>query len=116
MILMWESSVEGGVHQLEYATTADFAEVELWYEGPAQRSFVSGLGNGEHYYRVRTRVGEDGAWGPWSEPMHIVVELQSLSTAWLLFGVGAVMFVCIAGFIAWQTLRGESMEESEAGV
>ena len=116
MTLMWDSDAEDGSHQLEYSTTSSFQEAELWYEGPARRSFVSGLGEGEHFYRVRSRTGEGSPWGPWSEPMHIVVELQSLSTAWLLFGIGAVVFVCIAGFITWHTVRNGPVEYSEAGV
>jgi hypothetical protein len=109
LILAWMTDVEGGQHaieyQLEYSPSADFAEAELWYQGPQERSFVSGLGSGEHFYRVRTRMNAEAPWGPWSEPMHITVKLQDMTIAWILFGVGAVMFVCIAAFIIWQALR-----------
>lgn len=109
MILAWTPSIEGkqeGIeYQLEYSTDADFAEAELWYQGPQQRSFVSGLGNGEHFYRVRARMSPEAQWGLWSAPMRISVKLQDLAIAWLLFGVGALMFVCIAVFIVWQAQR-----------
>lgn len=108
--LQWQSDAAGSLeYQLEHASAdgsgGAFGSGELWYQGPAERSFVSGLEEGVHLYRVRAReMGEAaGPWGPWSSPVEITVAYQSMKLAWTLFSVGAVMFLSIVAFVVWQS-------------
>lgn len=100
--LRWEPVGVGDEFQVQHGTSAAFPDPELWYEGPATQSFVSGLGEGEHFYRVRAREGEGEPWGAWSDSVEVDVEYQPMWLAATLFSTGAVMFCCIVGFVVWQ--------------
>jgi hypothetical protein len=83
---------EGAQFQVEQSRQPDFQETRLRYEGRDTASFISGLGNGSFYYRVRV-VRSDGTQGDWSDSLVVKVEHHPLSQAWTLFGIGAVVFL-----------------------
>ncbi len=76
------------------------------YDGRGRQVFVSGLGSGDHWFRVRAREAGDTHWGPWSDPVLAPVDHHPMSLAWSLFGVGIVLFACIVGFVAANAGRG----------
>jgi len=103
------------VFQVQRATRPDFSGAVVHHESAATAAFISGLEEGTHHFRVRGRElrdGEDGltagagdapadgdatdpGWGPWSDPAVFEVEHQPMSTAWLLFGIGFVLFASL---------------------
>ena len=84
--LQWKAE-NNTTFELQQATTANFSNAATIYQGPDQASFISGLKDGDYFYRVRA-VGRT-----WSKPLLIKVEHQSLTLAFTLFGVGAVVFL-----------------------
>ncbi len=108
--LRWFADAPADVFRLEYDTSPGFDDARVWCEGPATQTFVSGLEQGPHHYRVRAGT-EDGTWGAWSSSTVINVERQSLRLAWWLFGVGAVLFTCIVAFVVWQAAGDTSIED-----
>lgn len=67
----------------------------VYYEGPQQRSFISGLENGTHEFVVVARFAESDPWGPESEPLRFTVEHHSLIQTFVLLGIGAFLFIAI---------------------
>jgi hypothetical protein len=84
--LEWENG-DNASYELQQATSADFADSRTIYKGPDKASFISGLEDGNYYFRVRS------AEGPWSLPVQLIVKHQSLQLAFTLFGIGAVVFL-----------------------
>lgn len=80
------------VFELQRATLADFADAKTYYRGPDLATYISGLANGTYYYRLR-EVNEDRIISHWSSPVSVQVEHHSLSLAFTLFGIGALVFV-----------------------
>jgi hypothetical protein len=90
--LKWKSG-ENGQFVLQQDTTSLFTSPKTLYSGPDTARTVSGLLNGEYYYRVRAAEGE------WSEPLMVTVEHYKLSTAFIFLGLGAVVFLATATLI-----------------
>jgi len=84
--LEWEAEMDT-IFELQRAPTRHFSEPTISYKGPDRASFISGLEEGEYYYRVRT------AGGAWSEPLLIRVRYQSMTLAFTLFGLGGIVFL-----------------------
>lgn len=94
------------IYELESARRADFTDAVRRHEGHDFISFVSGLENGDHCFRVRARAPEDGAaWGPWSRTVIVPVEHQSLGTALSLAAAGEAIFLATVGVIAVNARR-----------
>ncbi len=83
--LRWQG--EGGQFELQQASTPQFLNPQTLYRGGDHASVLSGLANGEYYYRLRA----DG--GPWSETLKVEVKHHPLNRAWGFFALGAVMFI-----------------------
>jgi len=113
--IKWTADGGAAAHQLQYDTDADFSDPLVWHEGADTESFISGLEDGEHYFRVRSREADEEAWGPWSATLTVEVDRQSLTLAWSLFGVGSAMFLCIAAFIGRHALKMYGEEKAPAG-
>ena len=67
--------------------------------GADQTSFLSGLANGDYYFRVRAREAEVETWGPWSGSLSLVCEHHSLTLAWTLFASGGLLFMIVVIFV-----------------
>lgn len=77
--------------ELQKSGSSSFQSPLTIYRGPDTASFVSGLPNGIHYYRVRS-VDTNQNTSTWSEPVEITVQHHSLQLAFTLFAVGLVVF------------------------
>lgn len=83
--------------ELEQDTEEFFATPKQIYRGPDFATFLSGLKDGHYYYRVR--LVADAGSSAWSDPVMVRVEHHSLSLAFTLFGLGAVVFLLTVGII-----------------
>ncbi len=84
--------------ELQQAPSAQFENPLTRYRGPDLASFVSGLAEGDYFFRVRT-VAENEATGTWSKPLQVTVKYQPLSRAFVLFGVGAVVSIATVALV-----------------
>ena len=92
--LVWEvpgAEAEALVFQLEQADTVRFQDARVSYEGPDRGRFVTGLPDGSTFYRVRAKTGADAPYGPWSEPVEVVVDYTPMRTVWILMAAGGLM-------------------------
>lgn len=103
-----EAPSRDGTFTIEWAGGEEF-EVELdapgepavfqpWYRGRALQSFVSGLPDGVARVRVRARRGM--GWTEWVVAPPVVIEHHGMAKALGLMGLGLVVFLTIAGYIA----------------
>jgi hypothetical protein len=95
--LIWkiaDSLLAAQTHSFELQQSHDssFAKKRTLYKGSDLASFISGLKNGDYYFRVRA-ANEDMPEGQWSETLHLKVKHQSLGLAFTLFGLGAFVFI-----------------------
>ncbi|MGY6277356.1 hypothetical protein [Methylomonas sp. MgM2] len=86
--LRWHDESDGSF-QLQQASNLDFADAVTIYQGPDQATVVSGLPDGDYFYRIR------GNGQAWSEPLKVSVQHHSLAKAFAFFGLGAGMFVAM---------------------
>lgn len=73
--------------ELHQSLQSDFNSYKLIYEGVDKGSFLSGLNDGQYFYRVR----EQG--GVWSTPVAVEVKHHPLKLALVLMGIGAFVFL-----------------------
>jgi len=73
-----------------------FKNYKVKYEGPDLATFVSGLSNGEYYYRVRAIFRENGQKSGWSKTLSVTVEHHSLKLAFTLMVIVAAVFIATA--------------------
>lgn len=79
----------------------------VYYEGPQQRSFISGLENGTHEFVVVARFAETDPWGPESDPLRFTVEHHSLIQTFVLLGIGAFLFIAIVFVVVREAIFAE---------
>lgn len=84
--------------ELQYAEDSLFQSVELQYRGPDMATYISGLPGGTYFYRVR-EFHDNSAPSDWSKTVVVDVEHHSLSLAFVLFGVGGVVFSLTVGIV-----------------
>jgi hypothetical protein len=92
--LSWAARESGGparTFELQYSDRSDFDTARTWYRGPDRASFVSGLPEGETWFRVRAL--EDELAGPFSEPIAVEVRYASDAVVARLMALGAVVFL-----------------------
>lgn len=77
--------------ELQEAPTAKFENPEVRYQGPDAATYVSGLPEGDFFYRVRAI--QDGLTGPWSKPITVRVKYVRFDLVLTLLASGAVVFV-----------------------
>jgi len=87
--LKWQSDQQADF-VLQQDTTLEFKTPKVLYNGPDTARAISGLLNGNYYYRVRIASND------WSGPVKVVVEHYKLSTALLFLGMGALVFLSTA--------------------
>ena len=87
------------VFELQQSAQQDFTETKSVYRGPDYATFISGLPNGNYYHRVRTTTPDGTQHSNWSEPMLVQVQHHSLQLAFLLFGIGATVFLFTVGIV-----------------
>ncbi len=92
--LEWAGSQGRGVFIVERASTPDFENNILVYEGPDTATFVSGLAEGEYYFRVREH-GEQET----SSALVVQVQFVSLKLVMWLLGAGLLCLVLLLFFL-----------------
>jgi hypothetical protein len=98
--LVWDiagTQPEAFIYELQHASDSSFLHPESAYEGPDKATFISGLPDGQYYYRVRAKV--DGEVSDWSAPIAVQVQHHSLALALSLAGVGVVVFLMTVGVV-----------------
>lgn len=85
--------------ELQQATDEEFETARTIYTGPDLASFISGLPNGDFFFRVRALVDNGNRAGSWSEPITVKVQHHSLKLAFTLFALGAIVFIATAAMI-----------------
>lgn len=78
-------------YQLQQSESKDFKNAKTLYKGKDRATFVSGLPNGNYYYRVRAFKGQQKS--DWSNTVVLRVKHYSLKLAFLLAAIGIVVFL-----------------------
>ena len=91
-------------YELERAPTGDFDAPIRHYHGTDTASFVSGLEEGRHYFRVRASTS-DGEAGPWSESLIVEVNYVSMGKVKLLMLAGALCLIATVAIILVGSFR-----------
>jgi hypothetical protein len=97
--LEWSGDGDLLVYELQGARKPEFLDPMKLYKGGDTTSFLSGLADGQHFFRVRARTSGSGAWGPWSQTVELVCEHHSMTLAWSLFASGGALFLLIVLFV-----------------
>lgn len=84
---------DGAAVTVEEATTADFSDARVIYEGTEAATVMSGRLDGTYHYRIRA------AQSRWSAPIIVTVRHHSLAQAFAFLTVGALVFVATAVLI-----------------
>lgn len=92
------SATHPWVFELQKSNDPNFSTSVQLYQGPDLATFLSGLPNGNYYYRVRTSI-TGVAHSDWSSTILVKVEHHSLSLALWLFGIGATVFLLTVGIV-----------------
>ena len=92
-VLGTESEDALPVFELQQASALDFATAETRFQGTDVESYVSGLSEGAHFFRVRSGGGE------WSAPIEVRVTFIDRGKLFLLLGIGFVVAAATAGAI-----------------
>lgn len=97
-LLQWKpvdavSGADGLHYVVEQALSDRFNEPREIYRGPDRSTFISGLPNGNFFYRVKSTDGN------WSEPLEVTVDHYSVTLALCLFAIGLLSFGAIVGVI-----------------
>ena len=97
------------VYKLEQSTHKDFKQSKLIYLGTDTGSYLSGLAEGVYYFRVRAQSKNKKVLGQWSSPLKLTVKYQSMTLAWSLFVIGAIIFLAITFVI----IRGSIVQNKD---
>jgi hypothetical protein len=91
VVVSWESPSDGQVH-IQQGLDQKFKAASTLYHGNDSASVITGLVDGDYYYRGRLERS-DGTFSDWSPTVNITVEHHSLSRALSFFLLGLVVFV-----------------------
>jgi hypothetical protein len=72
-----------------------FSEATTVYRGKDAASFVSGLSEGKHHYRVRIINAKGQKVSPWSQSKTVIVDYHSWTLTWILFATGGIIFLIL---------------------
>lgn len=92
--MRWEAVGEDVTYQLQQASERDFADAQVRYAGPDLGSFISGLTDGETYFRVRAVDPVSGP-GPWSGVLVVEVRYPSFGLVIPLMAGGCLMLAIL---------------------
>lgn len=97
---IWNAELRAGGDyrfELEQDTEGSFPSPRQIYQGQDFATFLSGLKNGQYYYRIRVVAGSNIS--SWSAPIRVQVQHHSLSLAFALFGLGALVFLLTVAIV-----------------
>lgn len=99
--------------ELQRATSSDFADARPCYHGPDRATYISGLADGDYYFRLREYIS-GGAHSEWSQPVEVKVEHHSLNLAFTLFGIGGLVFALTLIVVVRGAARTSDPDQSHA--
>jgi hypothetical protein len=73
---------------VQKSTTPGFQDATVLYEGSETASLISGMKNGEYFFRVRRKDQAE-----WSKPVRVQVIHHSIGTAMQFFLAGLLVFL-----------------------
>ena len=97
--LAWQGDADDAIFIVQRSPDADFESAVVCFEGAQRRAHLSGLEDGEHYFRVAAKASPDAEWAEWSEPATLTVAHHDLGVAFAFASVGAVLFLSIVAFV-----------------
>lgn len=101
-------SLPGGINfELVQAADSMFADGRVRYVGPDMATYISGLKDGEYYFRVRTVNADRSDASEWSGTVVVSVEHHSLTLALSLAGLGGLVFLLTVVVVVWGTKASE---------
>ena len=103
--LSWSSSSQASVN-IQKSLDSSFSKSTLLYRGKDNASVITGLMDGEYYFRARSEY-PDGRVSAWSETVSLSVKHHSLAKATLFFAIGGVVFLATMLLIAFGARRGD---------
>lgn len=86
--------------ELQEGTQRNFSSPRIIYAGPDRGTYISGLPNGDFFYRVRLVNVQEPEKSQWSSPVHRAVQHPSLTFALSVMGVGAIVLISTISIIA----------------
>jgi len=107
--LSWQPGTVGASnknssYELQQSVDKSFKIIKSLYIGPDHASVISGMSNGQYFYRVR-KVYVDRSSSAWSNAVMVSVQHHSLYKAWAFFFAGAVVFLFTLFFIVFASKR-----------
>jgi hypothetical protein len=103
--LTWSTSAQASVN-IQKSLDESFSESTTVYRGKDNASVITGLMDGEYYFRARSEY-PDGGVSAWSETVLLSVEHHSLTKATLFFALGGIVFLATMLLIAFGAKRGD---------
>lgn len=98
----WDEAPAAVEFEVQRADDEQFAtDLNTLYTGPDKGTYLSGMLEGEYYFRVRALV--EGVATDWSVPVLVVVEFPPWKQVLLMFSLGilvllATLSVVVAGY------------------
>lgn len=92
----------------------EFQHATTVYRGKDAASFVSGLSDGKHYYRVRIIDTKGQSVSPWSEKKTVVVDYHSWTLTWILFATGATIFFILVAVLVIGSRKEKSSQSEQS--
>lgn len=107
--LIWSSDApENSVEfELQQSANEDFTEPKIRYHGMQRSSILTGLPEGDHFFRLRVKDADT-----WSAPLKLEVRFISRGQMFGLLAVGFLVTALTVGAI----LAGYNKERKEGGV
>jgi hypothetical protein len=103
-VISWPVSEQATV-LVQKSQDPDFTQSTTLYRGSDSASVITGLMDGEYYFRGRS-VYSDGRVSTWSETVSLSVEHHSLTRALLFFALGGIVFLATMLLITFGAKRG----------
>lgn len=89
---------------IEFSSRKNSANGHEIYDGPDLASVISGKRNGTYRYVVRAMSAGDEVLAL-SNPLKVVVAHHSLARAWIIFTLGALVFITILVVIRRESVK-----------
>ncbi|MCB1190435.1 MAG: hypothetical protein H7A23_21895 [Leptospiraceae bacterium] len=83
------------MYELQRSRTPDFKKPLIIYNGYDKATFISGMPEGNFYFRVRALKDKQTAVTEWSDTIEVEVEYQSAFLTITLLFAGAGIFLAI---------------------
>lgn len=106
-----EEVPEGTQFELQHASSPNFEGARTLGPHPDTGTFLSGLADGSHHFRVRARTGSSDTWSAWSSPKELKVAHHPRGRALGFAAMGAVVFALTLGMILVGNARSKRPEE-----